>query len=84
MKVRGESSDRWFDPDDAGGSIVKKSWANPSFNQSGIDDISTHLSRFDDGAEISANCFGPKIDRTRLQFKNCNFEYGKTQIHHSR
>ena len=55
MKVRGKSSDRWFDPDDAGGSIVKKSWANPSFNQSGIDDISTHLSRFDDGAEISAN-----------------------------
>ena len=55
MKVKGASSTRWFDPDDAGGLIVKKSWANPSFNQPGIDDVSTHLSRFDDGAEISAN-----------------------------
>jgi len=33
---------------------------------------------------LTTGCFGPKIDRTRLQFKNCNFEHGKTQIHLSR
>ncbi|MDV7391148.1 hypothetical protein RZS08_07340, partial [Arthrospira platensis SPKY1] len=55
MKVKGDVSKRHFDPDDAGGPIVKKSWANPSFNQGGIDDITIHLSRFNDGAEISAN-----------------------------
>lgn len=55
MKVKGEVSGRHFDPDDAGGSIVKKSWSNPNINNSGVDDISTHLSRFDPGPEMTAN-----------------------------
>jgi len=51
MKVKGEVSGRHFDPDLAGGLIVKKSWANPSIIQQGIDDITTHLSRFGNNSD---------------------------------
>jgi hypothetical protein len=48
LKVKGEYSGRHFDPDDAGGAITKKDWSSVTIEQSGIDDISTHLSRFED------------------------------------
>ncbi len=51
MKVKGEVSERHFDPDLAGGPIIKKSWANPTITQQGIDDITTHLSRFGDNSD---------------------------------
>lgn len=57
MKVLGESSGRHFDPDLSGGPIVKKSWANPTINQSGIDDVSTHVARFTDPEAIANNNF---------------------------
>jgi len=57
MKVLGESSGRHFDPDVAGGPIVKKSWSNPTINQSGIDDVSTHVARFTDPEAIANNNF---------------------------
>lgn len=46
IKVKAEISQRHFDPDEAGGLIVKKSWANPTISQQGIDDIIVHLNRF--------------------------------------
>ena len=57
MKVKGEVSGRHFDPDDAGGLIVKKSWANPTVVQSGIDDVTTHLARFTEPEAIANNNF---------------------------
>lgn len=48
LKVKGEYSGRHFDPDDAGGSIIKKDWNVVTIDQSGIDDVTTHLSRFED------------------------------------
>lgn len=55
MKVKGEVSLRHFDPDVAGGLIVKKSWSNPTISQQGIDDVVTHLNRF-----------GPNADNARM------------------
>lgn len=48
LKVKGEHSGRHFDPDDAGGDIGKNDWNTATINQSGIDDVTTHLSRFED------------------------------------
>lgn len=48
LKVKGEHSGRHFDPDDAGGLLVQKSWTDANINQLGINDVKTHLSRFED------------------------------------
>jgi hypothetical protein len=53
MKVQGDVSKRHFDPDEAGGLIVKKSWVNATITQQGIDDVATHLSRFGSNSDNS-------------------------------
>jgi hypothetical protein len=61
IKVFGESSKRWFDPDLAGGPIVKRSWQNANITQQGIDDLTTHVARFSDAESVANNQF--MIDR---------------------
>ncbi|HMQ91106.1 MAG TPA: hypothetical protein PKB07_26080, partial [Flavilitoribacter sp.] len=47
LKVRAEvNPGRLFDPDQAGGAIVKKSWDNPTITTQGISNIETHVARF--------------------------------------
>jgi len=46
LKVIGKESGRPFDPDLAGGIIVKKSWTNPSFTAEGLSDVQAHVARF--------------------------------------
>lgn len=48
LKVKGEISQRYFDPDLAGGPIVRRSWENAQISNSGIEEVILHTSRFDD------------------------------------